>query len=185
MGCNECDECGQKFESYDADEYADGEDSEGEPLQADYETYPDCPGKQEEARANNDELESLREEAHAKDAELKLLRAQVVKLQKQTSVKRAVENTVVLSVDVPVAKVVKVLPVASAVWEVAMGDNPGHNKRLIGVKVLGAYFNERKAVDAMTQFMKDEDRNSKGRKAERMIEIFRSTVDQCSCRNFE
>ncbi len=115
MGCCRCHVCGEKFEAYDAEEYADS----GE--EPDYETCPDCLGKEERA---------AEKEAYVKkqEAELVALRAEVKTLRKKLAASSTIDLTRDDDSDTkpPATKKAKVSG-PTEVWVIVKGDWPDHS----------------------------------------------------------
>mmetsp|Transcript_3286 Transcript_3286/g.6896 ORF Transcript_3286/g.6896 Transcript_3286/m.6896 type:complete len:123 (+) Transcript_3286:75-443(+) len=67
MGCHRCMECGEKFEGYDADEYAaersDCDTSDAECVEGDYSTCPACLQKERAQKQKDADLARFKQEA--------------------------------------------------------------------------------------------------------------------------
>jgi len=181
MGCHRCCECSQKFEAYDAEEYAEEEGLED----PDYDTCPDCLG----LAAIKAEQEAEKD-AHTKkqDAELVALRAEVMSLRK----KLAASSTIDLTNDddddddddsdtkQPATKKAKV---SGTVWVIVKGDWPDHpGQQLVDVDVLGTYSSEEKAEAAMEEFIEEGGWEQgygyhQGSSSESTIQIIAKTID--------
>ncbi|KAL7549021.1 hypothetical protein ACHAWF_012288, partial [Thalassiosira exigua] len=126
-----CYKCGDKFENYDAEEYARGngwdseaEDSDDDVPPPDYDTCPGCLD-QEERREAEKEL------AKSRETELAVLRKEVKELRTKLAAVSATAKSE------PAAKRSKV---SGKVWVIIKGDWPcEQNAQLVDVKVLGTY----------------------------------------------
>jgi len=171
MGCCRCHVCGEKFEAYDAEEYADS----GE--EPDYETCPDCLGKEERA---------AEKEAYVKkqEAELVALRAEVKTLRKKLAASSTIDLTRDDDSDTkpPATKKAKVSG-PTEVWVIVKGDWPDHpNAQLVDVDVLGTYSSEEKAEEAMEEYIEQGGWMQgygyhQGSSSESTIKIIAKTID--------
>ena len=148
MGCSKCYQCGDKFEDYDAEEYArengwesDAEDEdscdEDAPPGPNYEMCPGCL-RREETRKEEKRI------AQARETELVALRKEVNELRKKVAASANGE---------PAKKKSKV---SEKVWVIVKGDWPDHpGAKLVDVDVLGTYSSHEKAEAAKEEFLED------------------------------
>ena len=174
MGCHECCECGDKFEAYDAEEYA-GEDEE-----PDYDTCPSCLERASIQAKKDTKMKRQEAELVALRAEVKSLRA-----------KLAASSTIDLTKDdddsdddsdtkQPATKKAKV---SGTVWVIVKGDWPDvPHSQLVDVDVLGTYSSEDRAEAAMEEFIEEGGwmrgyGYHQGSSSESTIQIIAKTID--------
>lgn len=142
MGCHQCWQCDDKFEAYDAEEYAEDAD-EPEP------NYDTCPGCLKRAKVQAEKDASSKRQ----EAELVALRAEVISLRKKLAASNTIDLTNDSDTKQPATKKAKV---SGKVWVIVKGDWPDTpHSHLVDVDVLGTYSSKEKAETAMDDFIED------------------------------